>query len=457
MSYLNGSLTRGTVLRVPRDLHPGADSQAETIALSGPTEGQLVLDDSGRRSAIRALGDPIRYECSFTLLPGWKPDEHWDVDQDDDSAMDQAVRFSQTDDWSDLYAREGVDARSVVGRYWVLNEHGGFRAKDTEGNRLYQRETGPWKKEEDWDPFDFKKLIPDLAVRGDDGWSTRRRRFLRPVSYWPESSHQLGYVPQIIEVSFDGGGEFRPQSLALDIDPDCCAVRIALDDLREIIDSTGTEDPAGGTRNLVTAYIRGQLRIRVSAVIEGDDQMRATARDPYWPLPAWSYVNRRQQLRRVVREFDANALYSVYHLEGWSPDDRAELAALAQRTLDEASVRRAPGHVSIPYILAAVDDWAPWDTYRVGDEVFAIRTDDGWQDVELSTSGPEGRRGPRVAGITYHWSSDPPEASTQLIIEDRGFEIDVPGAEEPDPAEHGVQAPLSRPAPAAQRQGAARR
>jgi hypothetical protein len=257
MAYLNGSLTRAVSLRIPHDPHLGYGNQADTIACSGPTEGQVILDDSGRRSAIRVMGEPICYEASFPLVPGWTPDAHWDVDQYDSAAMDAAVRYSRTDEWAADYTYENLNTLAAVGRCWMLNEHGGLAAED------YARQTGPWSAWEKWDPFDFKTIIPDLANRGDDGWSVRRRRFLQPASYWPETNKQQGRLPHIIEVSFNGdAGPFHRLPAALDIDPYLCGVRIPMDDLRIIKDPSEAEDPTGGPVNFVTAYIRGKLRVQ---------------------------------------------------------------------------------------------------------------------------------------------------------------------------------------------------
>jgi hypothetical protein len=423
MSVLNGSLTRGVVLRVPKDLDPGQSSVIDTIASSGPTEGELLLDDSSRRAAVRVIGDPTRYEATWPLLPGWRPDEHWDVAE---SGVDEAIAFSRTKEFADLYATEGPYYRAAVGRYWVLNEHGGFTAAE------YKRATGPWAEEQLWWPFAFEDNLADLALRGARGWSTRRRQFLPPISLWPDL--QRGAFPLFLELSFTGDdGPFYACNVTLAAETDHCGVRIGLEDLRQIRDMNYDEDRDKDTglyeHDFVQAYIRGQLRVFLTAVVEGDDCLRATAHsDGDWPLGTWAYLLRRRQLRREMVAPLVDSLRENYGLSADERDDRAEAATLAQRALD-ACVRRAPGRCNIPYILTAADD-VSWDNYRIGDEVIAIRTGDADQDVELTHYTTSGHVRPRVVGITHRWNSEQAGMGTELVLEDQAYDVELPVRDE---------------------------
>jgi len=429
---LQGPLTRRVLLRIPHDRHMGLGlGQEELIARTGPTEGELLLDDSGRRSAVRVYGSPVTYELTLPVLPGWRPDPWWDIDPADPAAVGIALGRIRSDEWNTRYLLDGPpSAYDLVGRYWVLNEDGAFTEED------YKRAKGPYSAtspftppqwsppEEQWLPFNFKQesstgdpRIPDLKIRGDDGWSTRRRRFLDPLATHKTSPGSK--VQVVIEVSFTGDdGPWHSGTGLVSIEGDRCAARFMTPDLCILAAVEG---------NFVEAYIRGLLRVWITARIEGDDVAFAVAREEgnlVWPLPWTEVLDRAGSIRHDRRELIHNDLWNEYGFT--SPpdvDERADCAILAQRILDEAGVRRCPGSVAFPHLLRP-SDFSPYDNYKVGDELNSIETDDPATSIALSSGGPAAIRGPRVAGVTYRWAKAPPETSMQLTLEDKTYDAE---------------------------------
>jgi hypothetical protein len=432
MALLWGSLTRGVDVRLPHDRHTGLRNGArltevELLERSGPTSGEFMLDDRGRRTGVRVIGDPVLYELTLPLRPGWVSDEHWDVDPDDPMAVAAAKQYAASAEWEAAYVALPQQPNYTVGRYWVLNEDGAFAAykpktdPEAPDEPLYKREHGPWADDFGWLPFDFTPYIHDLTYRGDSGWSTRRRPFREPEAYHieaPAGGQPARVVPRRVgleaSLSFDGGATWEVGLVNVEIDPDRAAVTLAATDPRTIVSArTG--------RTLVEAYLEGKLRVRVTAVIESDDRVFGVVRQepwPFFPLPWVEQVDRSAQLKHVVRNAPRNDYWHVWGLT-WpdNRDDRDEAERLARRILDEAHVRRAPGMLNFPYLLRP-DPTVPWENYAVGDELSRLRTDLFRTDIDLRTgNGPE-RRGPQVSGLVYRWAREPAEMTTQVLVED---------------------------------------
>ncbi len=430
---LDGALSRRVWLRIPADnsTYSGATA-AELLAAGQCVEGNLVLDDTSRRLTVHVGGSPTLHEMTVELRPGWLPNEMWDVDPDDDDAVQAAITAADESGgtWEDLFlAGEGTPTKFAlahVGHYWVLNEGGAFTNTDP----THERSHGPWAGEEKWKPYNFatEADIADLARRHAEGWSCRRRRFLpgRATNAATEADLDKAVpIPVLVEISFNAGVKWWHSLYQYDLEADRCAITIAGGDLRLITDPDGTE-------NFVTAYIKGLLRIRVTAQIEGDDALYGYAHpNPLGDtLLAWEeFVDRAGQLERMLRDADSSYLARAASAAGYglawpaSLDDVAEADALASRLQDELQARRVSGQITIPYLLEPSDD-DPWETYHVGDELAGVQTGDGETSLDFQSWRLAGLAGPRIVGVKYTWSKDPAEMSTLLTISDDALGAD---------------------------------
>lgn len=417
-----GSVTRTVNLRIPHDHSDEAGrSEPELVASSNVSEGVVILDDSGRRKAVRVGGSPARFEMTVMLVPGWESDAAWDVDQGSPQAIDDAIEAA-TDTaeegtaWERKYitgwnTQENV-GKSAVGRYWVLNEDGGFRAD------RFKRTSGPWSTDEAWHPYDFAVAggVTDLKKRGASGWSCRRRRFLPPLAIngsVAEIQDRCDEVGFQIAISFHGDtGPWYYHQCSADVLAHRCGIFISENDLRTI-------QPADEGDNFVSAYIRGNLRVKVTAVIEGDDAVYGyDGPSSLCALPWTEYVDRRGKLGRDLRHAAKNDYYDTHKLKlPKDRDDTVQADALARRMLSEFEIRRACGQGSTPYLVQSRND-VPWDGFGVGDEVRHIITGDYRSTMSLVSGNSTDARSPRVHGVTYRWSRDPAETSTTIELED---------------------------------------
>jgi len=356
------------------------------------------------------------------LKPGWKPDDWWDIDPDDPDAVDAAIAWLDSDEWAERYVLSSGDGTSYqyrrVGRYWALNEDGAFKAAD------YQRSHGPWSAASAWEVFDFRSTagVAELTFRGDAGWSVRRRRFLPTRA---TDAQSIGEVPDAYQFkheaqfSFDGGTTWTNYIVNVTSEPDRCAITIPTADLRAFTDDDG--------ESFASAYLRGLLRVRITANIESDDRMYGFVPPPEEgsPVVFAELSDRQGRLARRLRGSADSAFWDTYlfRLPG-SRDDQDEADAIARRMMNELRDRRAPGQVTIPFLLRD-DDSAPWPNYRIGDEILGIRTGDA--DTSFTVGGSwadQVARCPRVTAVTLRYFRAPAEISTTLQIDDELY-VDV--------------------------------
>lgn len=430
-AYLEGAVSRAVTLRIPADHTTGVNkSEAEMLDMSDATEGELLLDDDARRTAVRVCGNAGAYEMTVEPVPGWEPNAWWDIDPKNPAAVKEAKARAEPETGTEWERRHKTGASNAdnlqyakVGRYWVLNEDGAFVAA------TYKRDYGPWSSEDDWLPYDFhtKGGVKDLEKRGGKGWSTRRRRFLAP---WAVAASEPlegdgEHLGVFLELSFSEGKAdswFRHRAIAADIEADRCAVTISSKDLRDVIcDIPGYE---AYDVDFVSAFIEGKLRIRVSAAIEGDDQTYGCSRDVPprgWQLPWAEHIDRSGRYGRELRFRSNNKLRSIFELD-WplDRDDSEQADGLARRLAGEAQIRRASAQVTIPYLLEPGDGKA-WETFAVGDEVHWIQTGNSRTRMKLASGEPKQERAPRIVGVAYRWSREPQEASTTLQLEDEVY------------------------------------
>ncbi len=415
-----GSMTRGVYLYIPADRRQEDPAEfpteAKLLAEGCATEGRIMLDDSSVRGSVVVLGETAQHEMTVELKPGWTPDAWWDINHDDDDEVEAAIERLDTDEWANRYVTSTPSSTNMqyrhVGRLWVLNEDGAFRAA------ACQRTYGPWSSSEAWEPYDFRNVagVNELTFRGDAGWSVRRRRFLPTRATnadAPDSVDAADEFGIMVEISFDGGSSWMRYVVNVTNEPTRCAITFPEADLRAFEDGDG--------ESFATAYLRGNLRVRVTANVESDDRMYGFEPPPEdgAPVVFAELLDRQERLARRLRGSADSALWAAYnfHYPG-SRDDQQEADAIARRVLAELRDRRSPGQVTIPFLLRD-DDTAPWPNYRIGDEILGVRTGDA--DTSFLVGGSwndQVGRAPRITAINYRYSRSPAEVATILQIDD---------------------------------------
>lgn len=414
---------RGVYLWVPSDrVDDTAWSTAQIWARAIHVEGSIGMAVGGLRDRVLVIGDVSEYESTLPLRPGWTVNSDWDVNQGSQPAIDAAVAAVFSDTFRSKYGG-GFWSQYLygeVGRLWVLNEDGEF----SDAANTYVRGTGPFSTAADWRPFKFLTTggVRDLVGRTDDGWSARGRRF-QPVLAWTRNTHlPLGAV---VLLSFDGGSNWMTPietGVAASFDRERCAVRITTPDLTQVV------NPRDRSQNFATQYIRGQLRVRVAALVEGDDPLQAWAlAQSGGPGNGWTAVlDRRAAYGRRLRlqpgtsqPAATNLLLSDAKfsggLEGFSQDGQSMALREAEQARRELTVPRWAGSVVIPWLWR--DRFGPVTGYRPGDEVLGIKTQDAVTFLDF-TQGDASRPAPRIVSVTHRFANgQTPEQSTVLAIE----------------------------------------
>ncbi len=406
---------RGVWVYVPSDGYVSAGRGiGDLVRDENSTEGSFSFDESGTRNAVRVLGDADQYEVTVELRPGWKPDAWVDVDPNDQAAVDAAIARIGTPEWDARYRLDKADGAALAShghvlRRWVLNEHGGYLAAD------YQRAAGYWSDPTKWEPYRWftEGHVFLLWIRGDDGWSARRRRFLPPLAQWfQEGASQPTEIGIVVELSFDGGTSWRYCDAQVLVEANECAIYFQSPDLTAIV------DPGDDANDFVRAYIRGQLRVRVTANVEGDDAVVGAAPQRAASLLAPTrvdHVPQRGRLRRVWRH-GANSELPTYGID--TPDDRddgPEARYLAERLRFDLETRRVQAQVVLPYLLQ--DGGGPWEGYRPGDEVLGVITGHAQTRVPFTGSDDPALPAARITRISWRWRREPAETATVLAIE----------------------------------------
>ncbi len=347
------------------------------------------------------IGDVKGYEMTVPLAPGWEPEDNLDnvAPQDRPNAKSMALTPEQVnalgDDvqqvqWFRRYHREGAEFADYryVGRRWVLNEDGRFDGATYNRNAPF----------DDYLPFDFSTVTnSDITVRGT--WS-RRSRPLLPTITRTELGARFGVY---VEVSFDGGTSwYRPQG-PVSVLRDPTAVVFEVTNPTQITPSG--IDPL--EQNMWYAIIDQTFRVRVTAVIEGDDRLvaRPAPDDAVSPtLQTTSSVVYRPGVHGfVTRGGTTNVLAGV------NPDandvDRDDSAAIAQYAASLAARGQDRRVIAAPVV--------PWlDTvFGIGDEIAAVRG----RGVSFLTREDDVALGPVVIGKRFRFGGGRWE--TALVLE----------------------------------------
>ncbi|MEW6249856.1 MAG: hypothetical protein AB1716_04360 [Planctomycetota bacterium] len=414
----------------PERREPATVVQALTESMC--TQGAVLLDTSSVRSFVRVQAGAAVFEQTVDLVPGWISNSDWDVNTGDPNAVNAAIAAVGGEAWLAKYGVQGVSGFLKVGRLWVLNEDGAFPAS------RYARACGPWKEPDVWLPYPFwtetpansgKHQVEELRVRRDKGWSCRRRRFLntaaRLFGNTNENDNQGASCGVVVEVSSDSGATwYLGPRCAVQVDR--CAIHFT-EELEGWRFADGQSFPE--------AYIRGTLRVRVTASIEGDDAAWGFAREPFQSCDFTEVLDRRGKFSRLLRYKSRNALVASstgLYARPADVDDTAKMDAAAWRAMWDHADVRASAHVTFPYLLARREKTA-WPTYDVGDEVLGLKTWNPRSTLRFKKSESSKAGAPRVVAVEHRYASGPrAEIATVLQIESSAFGLDdqvAPGPE----------------------------
>lgn len=418
------------------DGHQGFLFQEATIADRGKDAEEILRKHNVTNLRLEVdytdvIGDPViygserRYEITVLLLPGWLPETtYWDINHGSQAAIDAAMEAARAheeglepaelklDPWYRRFCKAGAEFAGYadVGRRWVLRESGRYR------KALYGRTSGPFLEAwyVPWEPSDASIRHPE--VQADGSIATRhvaagewvyRGRPLEPCLTADAAKRSLGIV---VELSWSAG--------AVDSWTRLTAGCRALEDEAGIYideaDLLSIKQPGDEEMTYVEAYLRGLMRVRVTAVICGDGRVEPRLNVNRWGPAMASETSRifdvSRRFRQNLRE-GGNSQYAPHLPDGTvnpaaiahetekAGDDLAELQRFGEGLLEVITTRQIAGAPVIPWITTE---------YEVGDSIREIRG-----CIELQTgTGETGRRDVDIVGIEYVGSS------TALILDD---------------------------------------
>ncbi|HUT12910.1 MAG TPA: hypothetical protein VMY42_20610, partial [Thermoguttaceae bacterium] len=267
-----------------KELHKEADfndrglDAADLVGKTNVKDLSISVDYSDIVSNPVFVGDVRRYEITAELVPGWKPNSH--LDNVAEENVEDELEFAelhwyagtpdelQSDPWYTYFHKAGGDFElyAHIGRCWVLNETGRYRADD------YARTIGPFNADRyaPFEPSDCQitdRVIDDQGnpevVDVETGAWVRKPRPLQPCFAADELKRSMGIW---VDFSFDHGVHFHhiPEVRILNLG-DEAGIYIDSDDLTKIVREKDEEG-----MHFWEAMLKGEARVRVTAVIDGD-------------------------------------------------------------------------------------------------------------------------------------------------------------------------------------------
>jgi len=347
------------------------------------------------------LGDVKAYEMTVPLVPGWKPTANLDnvsaggrtAAKDLALTPEQAAALADTaaqDPWFQKHHREGSQfaENRYVARRWVLNEDGRFDGPTFNRNAPF----------DDYQPFDFS-TVADATVTRRGRWS-RRSRPLLPTITRTELGARLGVV---VEVSFDGGASWHAPQGAISVLRDPSAIVFEVTNPTQI--TPPGVDPA--QQNLWYAIIDQTFRVRVTAVVAGDERLAALPAVDESSSPTLvttsRVIVRPEAFRFTTRDGTTNVLASVNaDATDIDRDDSAALKQFASTIARRGQDRRVIASPVVPWLE---------QTIAIGDEIERIRG----RGVSFLTREDGATVGPVVVGKTFRFERG--RWSTSLLME----------------------------------------
>ncbi len=348
-----------------RYFEPAAGSAESTLLENNTHRGEAAWDHRASPGDVVVLGGVKRYEVTLPLWPGWVVTDLLDDVPPALRGYAKALALTpaqvegvggaaQQYAWFQRYHRQGSLFRldPNVARRWVLNEDGAFAGS------LYDR----YAPFDAYGRFDFTQVVGAEAR----GWMARPRRLLAPLS----SAGGAGQAR--VEVSFDGGATWQQPAGGVRILADRAGIYFDCENPTEI--APAGVDPA--SLNMWYALVDQVFRVRVTAVVEGDDRLIGR-----WLGP----TDDRQQRDVAVVSSRTGFAYARGSAGGTGSDaaaERDDSAAIAAEAARLGAERGAVRVVSVPAI--------PWveTGYVLGDRIAELCGRQLRLSMGAGTAGP---------------------------------------------------------------------
>jgi hypothetical protein len=238
---------------LPRSDWPIETKSESEIRAAANVESAVIAQDFGAATnAVKIVGRTTKNEVTVQLVPLWPPNAEWDYSSP--SQIDAMVAASQGTTFRDKYATDGflhVGDNEIVGRLWGLPEWPEFKED------LGRVSVHPFNATK-YEIFDlFPLFVDDAPVAG--------RTHIRSRRFEPCVTARNGSSPMapLIEVSIDSGVTWRTLLADVEVSPVFARIMLKATDLRSV-------QSREGTLNLADAYIRGTMRLRITAGIRSD-------------------------------------------------------------------------------------------------------------------------------------------------------------------------------------------
>jgi hypothetical protein len=372
---------------------------ADVLRANEVTQARLTWDYRRIVNAPVVVGGVKAYEMTVPLAPGWEPVENLDnvAAENRDEAKEIALTPEQVallgaavegSPWYQQYHADGSQfaENAFVGRLWVLNEDGRFDGATYNRNAPF----------DDYQPFDFSTVTEGgIARRG--AWSRRSRALLPTITTTPTGARFGVFV----EISFDSGVTWLRATGPVDITRDPTGVCFKTANPTQI--TPPGVDPLD--QNMWYAIIDQTFRVRVTAVIEGDERLtgRFGPDDATPTLLRTSEIDYRpRDFAKVTRLGTNNILASVNPGgPGIEIDDASEIDRVAL----ESALRGRDRRIEASPVVPRLDT-----SFAIGDEIELI----GARGVSLVARSLEHARGPIVVGKRYRFDNGRWETALEL-------------------------------------------
>lgn len=381
----------------------------------------LISDRSGAANVVEMHGRPIRYETTIELAPLWAADARWDVDWSSLSPQqrDEALAFFGSEE-AEVYQRSSSSfAKFDVGRLWGVCD-------GQERSAELARSWAPWTAE--------RYALLDPAELGFGEFSDLHGAYtlgMGAVRPRPFEDCASGYgpsspLPAIVQVSVDGGESWAYLPSGVAAMKRSARVYFEIDDLADeaLIFKTGT-----GELGYVEAYLRGLLRVRVTAGMRGDDVVftRAESSASLLARPRERLLQRPSDIRIEGREaftppqggtfelgnsqFIGSAIYPEVRR-----NDVHKLLASADAAIERLDRVRHRGVIETPGLVPPSD---AENAYQPGDEIEGVFAQAGASEHDLRMDAADGERYAVCVGVTLTYEpGERPQLQTTVQIED---------------------------------------
>jgi hypothetical protein len=358
---------------------------AEVLDRNNVHQMQFSIDRSGQLTDVTVYGSATMYYREWDLVGGWGANPTF-------TQADVAAHLSLSgadlanDAWYKTYCVDGADfyaslANQFALRRWVLNEDGSY----TDGG------TGQPAAVSVEDKINEAFGSGEASIVFD-----RKRRFLsNKGAYWPETvDRHVADAPYRVEISFDSGTTWMTVPNGYNVLEDECGIWLSVNDLARV-HPQGIE---AAQNNFVFAWLAGTLKVRIWAIVAGDDRLGAVRPKQ----TAGGGVNSLYRLRTIYRpEF----IYFKGKLPGgstiYTTDQSDAIGRFADNYLAANGIPRISGNPLIPWIETE---------YEIGDTIRGITG----RDINFERTVQGLTTQPQIVGIIWNFQTQ----TTQLVLED---------------------------------------